>query len=94
MDDHSFRLGDHGRYPTSLNMSQYTKIIEAIAEQTDGEFRAASKEDLASLEGLGLPSTVLDFFAEHEPDGCIEGCLLYTSPSPRDATLSRMPSSA
>ena len=25
---------------------------------------------------------------------CIKGCLLYTSPSPRDATLSRMPSSA
>ena len=24
----------------------------------------------------------------------IEGCLLYTSPSPRDATLCRMPSSA
>ena len=26
--------------------------------------------------------------------GVIKGCLLYTSPSPRDATLSRMPSSA
>ena len=26
--------------------------------------------------------------------GTISGCLLYTSPSPRDATLSRMPSSA
>ena len=26
--------------------------------------------------------------------GFINGCLLYTSPSPRDATLSRMPSSA
>ena len=25
---------------------------------------------------------------------CIEGCLLYTSPSPRDTDLSRMPSSA
>ena len=25
---------------------------------------------------------------------CIKSCLLYTSPSPRDATLSRMPSSA
>ena len=24
----------------------------------------------------------------------VENCLLYTSPSPRDATLSRMPSSA
>ena len=27
-------------------------------------------------------------------DGTIVACLLYTSPSPRDATLSRMPSSA
>ena len=26
--------------------------------------------------------------------GAADGCLLYTSPSPRDATLSRMPSSA
>ena len=26
--------------------------------------------------------------------GGYQGCLLYTSPSPRDATLSRMPSSA
>ena len=30
----------------------------------------------------------LKYLAKHEP------CLLYTSPSPRDATLSRMPSSA
>ena len=28
------------------------------------------------------------------PNGLIQTCLLYTSPSPRDATLSRMPSSA
>ena len=28
------------------------------------------------------------------PPGEAQGCLLYTSPSPRDATLSRMPSSA
>ena len=27
-------------------------------------------------------------------DGAAVACLLYTSPSPRDATLSRMPSSA
>ena len=27
-------------------------------------------------------------------DGGISGCLLYTSPSPRDGLLSRMPSSA
>ena len=29
-----------------------------------------------------------------ETDDDIRNCLLYTSPSPRDATLSRMPSSA
>ena len=28
------------------------------------------------------------------PEGNMQRCLLYTSPSPRDATLSRMPSSA
>ena len=28
------------------------------------------------------------------PDRLVADCLLYTSPSPRDATLSRMPSSA
>ena len=34
----------------------------------------------------------IDWFSdEHGP---FEPCLLYTSPSPRDATLSRMPSSA
>ena len=32
--------------------------------------------------------------SEHFPDGHVYNCLLYTSPSPRDATLSRMPSSA
>ena len=31
---------------------------------------------------------------EWYPQGTNVGCLLYTSPSPRDATLSRMPSSA
>ena len=31
---------------------------------------------------------------EHTTDRFFWGCLLYTSPSPRDATLSRMPSSA
>ena len=29
-----------------------------------------------------------------EPFGCLRSCLLYTSPSPRDRTRSRMPSSA
>ena len=48
-------------------------------------------EDRAVLLDLGLarrPSALADEVAGRGP------CLLYTSPSPRDATLSRMPSSA
>ena len=33
-------------------------------------------------------------FKTFDGGGSLYGCLLYTSPSPRDATLSRMPSSA
>ena len=47
----------------------------------------------------GHPATVSGdvLFPENQPDRGglkIEGCLLYTSPSPRDRTRSRMPSSA
>ena len=38
-------------------------------------------------EGHGISSQSLEFFSS-------KGCLLYTSPSPRDGLLSRMPSSA
>ena len=34
------------------------------------------------------------FFLSGFGDGSFDGCLLYTSPSPRDGLLSRMPSSA
>ena len=33
-------------------------------------------------------------FGNNARQGMLEGCLLYTSPSPRDRTRSRMPSSA
>ena len=41
----------------------------------------------------GLPSHIASSFQIMQ-EGPIGACLLYTSPSPRDATLSRMPSSA
>ena len=43
------------------------------------------------MSGVGLGIHVLD--EVHVPEG-EEVCLLYTSPSPRDRTRSRMPSSA
>ena len=38
--------------------------------------------------------TVLPHYDSMVAKLIVHGCLLYTSPSPRDATLSRMPSSA
>ena len=46
----------------------------------------------------GIPMSMVEFFSEEilqeKPTQIVYNCLLYTSPSPRDATLSRMPSSA
>ena len=41
------------------------------------------------MDGVGKPDLIVDGYAS--PHGF---CLLYTSPSPRDRTRSRMPSSA
>ena len=41
-----------------------------------------------------IPATVSFVDIAGIVKGASKGCLLYTSPSPRDATLSRMPSSA
>ena len=49
-----------------------------------GEFARQNKHDSVIIAGGGGGTL----------RAVIEGCLLYTSPSPRDATLSRMPSSA
>ena len=38
--------------------------------------------------------TPIQLYMQKDKNGSYEDCLLYTSPSPRDATLSRMPSSA
>ena len=47
---------------------------------------------LSSIRGTAVTSIQIDGVL-HEFTS-IKGCLLYTSPSPRDSTLSRMPSSA
>ena len=51
-----------------------------------------------SIVGVDVSTSMLDearqLIAERQLSHCSVNCLLYTSPSPRDATLSRMPSSA
>ena len=58
--------------------------------------------DLISVQPMSLPSGLIFFmdFTHSDArlgrpaDSSLYGCLLYTSPSPRDRTRSRMPSSA
>ena len=52
--------------------------------------------DEATQNAMLPPCTVEEGlpFVQDDEVTCYWGCLLYTSPSPRDATLSRMPSSA
>ena len=54
--------------------------------------RGAKKVFLNSGQSCNAPTRML--VPKDRYDEAISICLLYTSPSPRDATLSRMPSSA
>ena len=49
---------------------------------------------IENLKSFGVPVVVAINHFVTDTDAEVNACLLYTSPSPRDATLSRMPSSA
>ena len=51
-------------------------------------------EELEKEIGAKLVIIECDFLKENAAQAVAQGCLLYTSPSPRDGLLSRMPSSA
>ena len=59
-----------------------------IASITSGNVPVSDPVRLASLRAMGTMSPIILSLAKGG------GCLLYTSPSPRDGLLSRMPSSA
>ena len=71
-----------------LNVAQMKKLQEVLL-QTFSESEA-QKEQISNEEYLKL------FLDAKKIEGCSERtiCLLYTSPSPRDRSVSRMPSSA
>ena len=80
---------------TEADTAELSRLIEAnlplvkhIVFQVAVHFpRHVDRDELARAGALGLVE------AARRYDGT-RGCLLYTSPSPRDGLLSRMPSSA
>ena len=68
-----------------------------VREETGLEVELlSSRRPLGEVEVLGRPECILleDISDDHQHIDLIYYCLLYTSPSPRDGLLSRMPSSA
>ena len=65
--------------------------VHAVKEKATG-FDFPRKNKLGALRGLGVRTKgPIKVYAVGRYD---KGCLLYTSPSPRDKRQSRMPSSA
>ena len=72
--------------PERVQALRDTKALYDEGILDEAEYKAKKKELLAAP-----PAKTFDECAFVAPK---KTCLLYTSPSPRDATLSRMPSSA
>ena len=73
-------------------MMRYLATTEAMRARPQKSVAYLSAEFLI---GPQLHSNLLNLGIQKEAEEALKNfCLLYTSPSPRDATLSRMPSSA
>ena len=74
-----------------LPMTDYKAIIWDFGGViTSSPFEAFNRYEAAQ----GLPENFIRTLNANNPDTNAWACLLYTSPSPRDGLLSRMPSSA
>ena len=82
---------DHGK--TTLTAA----ITKIMAEAGGAEFKAYDEIDGAPEErarGITISTAHVEYETENRHYAHVDCCLLYTSPSPRDRTRSRMPSSA
>ena len=72
-------------------LTEEQKVGLALADNRTADL---SEWDQEMLNRLGEQHDISLFFSQDDLDGILETCLLYTSPSPRDLSTSRMPSSA
>ena len=83
------------RFEAQLLKKQIISILTAwgmALEEADIASTVMIETDLRGVDSHGI--NMLRQYEETFKRGALNICLLYTSPSPRDATLSRMPSSA
>ena len=68
-------------------------LEQKVGQMIQAEIKSISPDDAAKYH-IGSILNGGGSWPTDKADGPLGACLLYTSPSPRDATLSRMPSSA
>ena len=87
-------------YCVGRNYSDHAKEMESKLDQDQPFFFSKPAQAVTQSNSIPFPTQTENLHHEVElvvflKSGCSDiSCLLYTSPSPRDATLSRMPSSA
>ena len=79
-----------------LNEKGYRKVSEIMAKSLGFPVSSWSPDpqSISLREAIGIKNRHFFYRFNAENGEYIYGCLLYTSPSPRDGLLSRMPSSA
>ena len=80
-------------------ITEQIEDVQILTEERDGKKLlyiegVFLQSELTNRNGRRYPFEVLNREVERYNEEYVKTCLLYTSPSPRDATLSRMPSSA
>ena len=98
MDALYLHAGSSLYYFTGLRWRGSERMVGAVLFQTGTPLFFGPEFEKGTIEQFMLVQGEVATWEEHENPYAIfaqyVGCLLYTSPSPRDATLSRMPSSA
>ena len=74
--------------------TRYREGLDLVLKGLNMSVKDNEKIGICGRTGAGKSSLTLSLFRIIEASNGRITCLLYTSPSPRDATLSRMPSSA
>ena len=99
MEPYDTNTGVHNRVQITIDLNELVwargEYLKQDMSVTQNDYLAETLRRTLTWDTLYsmIDQTILEFFENHEhPE--IWDCLLYTSPSPRDRTRSRMPSSA
>ena len=90
VETYSMYIGDDPSSTTNAAQYNVAVGIDALDAVTTGDKNVVVGYDALTANTTGYENTVLG----HQAGDEIVACLLYTSPSPRDLSTSRMPSSA